>query len=163
MTDVEIVFRRDLLGCARVEAARACDDLASDQQLDGDVGQLAERARLVAGQPDDSRAHRPCVLERGKDKGGATARRDSDDDVARVHGEICQGCRAGGPIVFRALHGVTQCFVTAGEGRFHGPVGNTEGRAELCGVEQGEATSGAGTDVDEPPTSREPPVDNLHG
>src|SRR5580700_8321159 len=138
-----------LLGGGGLHAGGTGDDFGPDFGDDGGFDGSGERGARIAGDAGRFCAEGARVRDSGDDVGGASAGGEADDDV------FAAGTAAGDIAlaqlfrIFVDFDGRCEGFGSTSHDVLHGLGAGGEVGGNFAGVESGEASAGAGADVDE--------------
>jgi len=152
-----------LRGGAGFEAGAAGEDFRAGGGVDGDVYCLRDGRAGDAGEADGECAERFGVGESAENVGRAAGGGDADEGVGLGEAGLLEvaGTFFGG--VFGVLAGEAEGAVAAGDESLEEVGRDGEGWGALAGVEDAEASAGAGTDVEEMAAAGEAGGDFVDG
>jgi hypothetical protein len=152
-----------LLRRACLHASGPGNDLWADFGNNGDVGGLFQLRVPIAGDCHSFRSPRAGVLKGGDCEGSTSAGGDADDNVvlARLSFRDFVSSQFAG--VFVGFDGGAQRFRSAGDDELDQLRIGVKGGRAFGGVERGDASAGAGADIDEASAIGERGGDEIDG
>ena len=152
-----------LVGCSSLHAGRAGENFGADLGDDGEMCGAFEWGVAVAGEGDGSGAVMAGIGDGGKSERRASAGGDTDDNVVLARpafGHFGAG-RCG--VVFTGFVGNGKSFWTSSDEELHGAASDVESGRALGGIEGGDASAGAGADVNQASTLAESGGNEVDG